>query len=398
MGLNKRVNIFFFVLVSINFVSCSYIKNKIGEYYLNKAKKISQMDEVSENDIDRFYKYVMKALDYKPNIPQSIKMVEYVTQASLKAGYVKAYEDELKFYKKYVDKNPMAFDVYLNIINIFSLKGDLYNLENIKEDFERQVDKNKSFKVLSFITETNLLYWTGVYGENSLNVSYDEVYNYLNRYCNYAKNIYNVKLLNDNGFFKDVSSELMYYFNTTFSDFLSNEKKVKQNCDIFLSIKNNSNLQKIIRYVIDGNRHFSKKEYSNAMIYYKAALSLDESFYEARKNIIEAGFQNHLSLSLMKRSKEDLISFIYDNISYLDEIIAEKDEIVIKMPFTDKEKFISQVYSLNAAMMSVFIDENISPDKKQKIEQRIKRLLEQSIKYDPSNKMAKELLNRFENK
>ncbi|HOJ87275.1 MAG TPA: hypothetical protein PLN68_10160, partial [Elusimicrobiales bacterium] len=107
----------------------------MGDYYLSKAKKIANSEEVSEKDIDNFYDYMMKSLDYKTDIKESVSMVEEVTQASLKAGYVKAYENELKFFKKYVERNPKAWEVYLNIINIFSLKGDLYNLNNLKEDF-----------------------------------------------------------------------------------------------------------------------------------------------------------------------------------------------------------------------------------------------------------------------
>lgn len=387
-----------FLIFIFSFVSCNFIKSKMGDYYLSKAKKIANSEEVSEKDIDSFYDYMMKSLDYKTDIKESVSMVEEVTQASLKAGYVKAYENELKFFKKYVERNPKAWEVYLNIINIFSLKGDLYNLNNLKEDFEKKALSDKNFKLLSFIVETNLLYWSEVYGQLSLNNSYDEMMDYLSKYCSYFKDINNVKNLNDESFFKDADSGLYYYFSTTLSDFLNKAKNVKRNCDLYSRINSDSNFSKIVRYTIDGNRYLSKKEYSNAVIYYKAAVSLNEEFYDAKKNLIEAEFQNKLSLSLMKRDKTDAENLVYDKMSEIDDMIRIKDGELSSLPFYYNDKFVSQLYSLKAAMIMVLIDENTPKNKKERLENSIKTSIENSLKYDPQNKMAKEILARLNQK
>ncbi|MEF3279907.1 MAG: hypothetical protein K6357_02935 [Elusimicrobiota bacterium] len=389
---------FFFILICFNFLSCNFIKDKIGSYYFNKAKKIAEREEVSEIEIDRFYDYLMKALDYKKDIPKSIDLVEGVTQASLKAGYVKAYENELRFFKKYVEKNPHSWEVYLNIINIFSLKGDLYNLSNLKSDFDRETMKDKNFKILSFIVEVNMLYWVQSYAQISLNNDYDEMIDYLSKYCTYAREIYEIKSESDSGFLNNVSPELIYYFNSTLSDFTTRQNSIKDNCSILEKLNKDQNFQKLVKYTIDGNRHFAKKEYTNAIIYYKAALSIDENFFDARKNLIEAEFQNLLALSLMKRNKDELVDFVYDKTQYLDEMLSEKASRLTNLPFSDNDKFISGVYALKAAMLSVLLDENIGSDKKNKIEKSIRNLLNEAIKYDPANKMAKELISRFASK
>jgi len=388
----KVVIISFFVALS--FSSCNLVNQQIGGYYFNKAKKIAHSNEVSEREIDKFYDYLMKALDYKNNIPESIELVDNVTQASLKAGYIKAYENELKFYKKYVEKNPQSWDVYLNIINIFSLKGDLYNLSTLKDDFDKRSQSNKNFKILSFLVSTNLLYWTQSYGELSLYNSYDETMDYLNRYCSYSRGIKEVIDLNNRLFFKDADPGLYYYFTSSVSDINAKMPSINRNCQILDKSTVTPDFAKLIKYTVEGNKYFAKKDYSNAIIYYKAALRVDDSFYPAKKNLIETEFQNQLSLSLMKKDKTKLVNFIYDSLDELDNVISSTESIT-QLPFSDSDKFISSVLSLKAAMMSVLIDDNISDSKKARIEKNINDLLNDAIKYDPQNKMAKELLNRL---
>jgi len=153
-----------------------------------------------------------------------------------------------------------------------------------------------------------------------------------------------------------------------------------------------------VRYTIDGNRYLSKKEYSNAVIYYKAAVSLNEEFYDAKKNLIEAEFQNKLSLSLMKRDKTDAENLVYDKMSEIDDMIRIKDGELSSLPFYYNDKFVSQLYSLKAAMIMVLIDENTPKNKKERLENSIKTSIENSLKYDPQNKMAKEILARLNQK
>jgi len=394
--MNKKI----FVLILMflfSFNSCDFVKQKVGDYYFNKAKKIASMEEVSERDIDKFYEYIMKSLDYKTDPKESIELVEDVTQASLKAGYIKSYENQLKFLKKYAEKNPKAWEVHLNIINVFSLKGDLYNLNNLKEDYERKIPADKNFKILSFMVETNLLYWNESYGELSLNNTYDEMIDYLSKYCSYSKDINDVIALKDSGFFKDCDSGLNYYFESAITDFKNRESKIRKNCERYSKIQSDTNFSKIVRYVIDGNRHLAKKEYSNAIIYYKAALSLDENFYDAKKSLIEAEFQNNLSLSLMKRDKTDVENLVYDRISDIDDMINTSNNLT-KIPFSDNDKFLSKLYSLKAAMLMVLVQDDMNKNKKERMLNTIRKAVENSIKYDPQNKMAKEILSRLEQK
>ncbi len=381
------------------FSSCNFINDKLGDYYFNKAKKIAESDEATENDVDRFYDYMMKSLDYKV-IKQSVPLVEKVTDASLRAGYIKAYENELKFFKKYVEKDPKAWEVYLNIINIFALKGDLYNLNNLKEDFEKRVINDKNFKLLSFIVLTNLLYWTASYGETSLNISFDELIGHLANYCNYFKEIVDIKLLNDSGFFKDADKSLYYYFNNTLNDFLLKEDYAKRNCEIYLRIKNDQNFMKMVKYAVDANKYLSKKEYKNALIFYKSALSIDENFYDAKKNMIEAEFQDKLALSLMKKDKTDVENLVYDKIQDINVMINDciNKKYISKLPFYDNDGFISQLYSLKAAMLSILVNDEITGNKRDRLIKSIKKSLNEALKYDPKNKIARELSVRFEDK
>jgi hypothetical protein len=372
--------------------SCNIVKEKIGDYYFNKAKKIASKEEVSEKEIDNFYRYLIKALDYKDDLKGSIELVDNVTTQSLRAGYIKAYEEQLRFLKKYIEKNPYQWDAYIDIINIYSIKGDIYNLYRLDEDVKKRVIDDKNFKALSFIIETNILYWSAAYGELSLNSSYDDVYGWLSKYCEYARDIMEVKSLNDNKFFDSINSSLKYYFDSILSDLTQKENEIKYNCQIYNRIKNSEDFQKIIKYTISGNSHLSKKEYSNAIIYYKAALTVDENFVYTKKALIEAEFQNHLSLSLMKRDKTELENFIYEKFSEIDDIISSYNNLFF--PFVSYDKFISRLYSLKAGMIKVILESSIDERKKEKLKENLKKCITLALKYDPKNQLAKDLMEK----
>ncbi len=210
------------------------------------------------------------------------------------------------------------------------------------------------------------------------------------------KSVNEIILLDKQGYFKNADTSLYYYYLTSLNDLLSKENFIKRNCEIFSRIKNNSNYSKILRYLIAANHYLSKQEYGNAVIYYKAALNINEDFIEARKGLIEAEFQNLLSITLMKKNNEDLIEFVYNEITEIDKIIAEKKkEVLSAVPFFSDDKFLSSVFSLKAAMLSVLYENEKNTKKKEKYYSVIKSSIDEAIKYDPANKLARNLYDRF---
>lgn len=375
--------------------SCSYIDSKLGDYYFSKAKKISSKDEVSEDEIEKFFKYIIKAIEKKKDIPQAVDMVDNVTDASIKAGYLKAYDYQFKFYRKYIEVNPYAWNVYLNIINIFSLKGDLYNLSNLASDFDKNATKPE-FKMLSFITKTNILYWLESYGYLSLNDEYESVIDHLERYCLAFKDINDIILLDKQGFFKNADSQLYYYYLSSLNDLMTKESFIIKNCEINNRIKSNSAYSKILRYLITGNKYLSKQEYSNAIMYYRAALNVNDRFLEARKGLIESEFQNALSTSLMKKNNEDLIDLIHDRIIDIDEMIEEKRSgSGSAVPFLADDRLLSSLYTLKSAMISVLYENEKNEKKKNSYFKNLSLSLNEAIKYDPTNRLARDLYDRF---
>ncbi|MGC9070583.1 MAG: hypothetical protein ACP5IO_04660 [Elusimicrobiales bacterium] len=386
-----------FCVVFVFFLtSCSYIDSKIGDYYFSRAKKISSKHEISESEVERFYTYIIKAVEKKKNLPQAVEMVEMVTDASVKAGYLKAYDNQLKFYLRYIEINPHAWNVYLSIINFFSLKGDIHKLLNLVFDFEKRSFQDPHFKLLSFIAQTNLLYWFESYGYLSISDDYDTVRDYLSKYCSSFKSINDIVLLDKQGYFKNADPTLYYYYFTSLNDLLSKEDSITKNCEILNRIKSNSNYSKIIRYFVSGNHYLSKQEYANAIMYYRAALNMNENFIEAKKGLIESEFQNLLSISLMKKSNEELINFVYDRLSDLDEIIAKKRKgISSPVPFMSDDRFISSLFTLKAAMLGVVYENEKNIKKKENYHSTIRSCLDEAIKYDPTNRLARDLYERF---
>lgn len=386
----------FFVIYLFFFLSsCSYFNSKLADYYFYKAKKISSKDEVTESEIEKFYSYIIKSIE-KKNIPQAVEIVDKVTDASIKSGYLKAYDNQLRFYLRYIELYPYSWNVYLNVINIFSLRGDIQKLSSFISDFDKRSAEKAEFRLLSFITSINLLYWLESYGYLSLSDDYETMMDYLSRYCSTFKNINDIIILDKQGYFKSADSSLYYFYITSLNDLLSKEDFIKRNCTIAERMKSNSNYAKIIRFLISGNKYLSKQEYSNAVIYYRAALNMNEGFIEAKKGLIEAEFQNALSLSLMKKSNEDLIDLIHDRIFDIDEMISERKQISASaVPFVSDDKLISSLYTLKSAMLSVLYENEKQNKTKQSHYQSFLNSVNEALKYDPTNRLARELYERF---
>lgn len=391
----KKLFLYLTALCVLSFasVSCNKIKPKIGDYYYSKARKIASQSEVSEKEIDKIYEYLIKALDYKNKLPGVVELVDNITQASLKAGYIKAYDNQIKFLKKYVEKNPFAFDAYINLINIYSLKGDLYHLSNMSDEISKKLNENINFYLLKSIVDINLIYWLEVYGYNALNEGFDEMFDYLKRYCRHSDFVMKTNEYDKKGQFKNSDSGIYYYFTSSINDFMTKISGVKNNCYMLEKINNDSSYKKLVNYIIKGNKHFTNKEYNNAVIYYKAALNVDYNSPVARKALVEANFQKAISMSLMKRNKEVVESFVYDNLSEIDDILSY-GKVKPDLPFMDNDKFVSQLYSLKSAMLSVLLDSN-SVRNKEQLKKKIVYYLNESIKYDPQNKLARELLEKI---
>lgn len=385
-------------LVCLFFTACSYIETKLGDYYFWKAKKISSKDEVTQTEIDKFFDYIIKAVEKKRNLPEAVDMVESVTDASIKAGYLKAYDHQFRFYRRYIEVNPYAWNVYLNIINILALKGDLYNLANLASDF----DKNRArpeFKMLSFITKVNLLYWLESYGYLSLNEDYETVMDHLERYCMTFRDINEIILLDKQGFFKNADSQLYYYYFGSLNDLMAKEGFVVRNCQIRERVRSNQAYSRILRYLIAGNRYLSKQEYANAIMYYRAALNINDRFLEARKGLLETEFQKALSISLMKKKNEDLIELIKDNMDEVDDMIKEKNKgSGSAVPFLSDDKLLSSLYTLKSAMLSVLYENERNEKKKSTYFKELTLSINEAIKYDPTNRLARDLYDRFVSK
>lgn len=375
--------------------SCGYINDKIGDYYLSKAKHISSKKEVSEKEVKRFYDYVTKAVEKNKTDPSIIELVDKVTDASVKSGYFKAYEYQLMFYKRYIDINPFAWNVYLNLINIFALKGDIQSLNSMDFEFEKKAFDKIEFHLLSFIAKTNMLYWFETYGYLSVNDDYSVMFDYLTRYCELWKRMNEIIILDKQGFFKNSDPHLYYYFATNKHDIIEKRLQIANTCELHMKIVSNKEYSDMLKHYIKANNYLSKKEYNNAVLYYKAAITIDDNFIEAKKGLIEAEFQNAITMSLMKRNSSDVVSFVSRRLRDIDNLILDisSSKISFKVPFLNTNKFISSVYALKAAMISVLYD-NDNKNKEVYLND-IRIAISEALKYDPSNKFVKELSERF---
>jgi len=403
--MNKKI-VCLFSLSAFLFSGCSFYKDKMAGYYLSKAEKIAAEEEASEEEIDSVYECLSRAVEYKPNLPKSVEVSEKITEASIKSGYKKAYELQIEFIKKYLKLNPYSWDVHLNLISAYSLKGDLRNLDFLIGEFENmeryeQDEKNKfSFLVLREIAHSNILPWIESQGYLSANVNSDHIVTYLSQYRNYMDKAEEIrKSLEDPkraDLKKSMDRLLADAYEVSVAEAFKNKNEIRRNRWISEKINSDQKFLKALKYTVEGNVYLLKKDYSSARILYKSALSNHEGFINAKKQMVEVDFQEAMSLALMKRDNTELKDSLYSCYDEINDMIEDSPSYFSRVPFVSNEKFLSDLYSLKAALISALMTvENFSPKKKRKIQAEFKTALDKAIEINPQNKLAKEIFERY---
>lgn len=390
-------------VVCIVFSNCGYYHEKMAGIYIKKAEKISLAEEASSEEIDSVYEYLSKAIDHKPNLPKVLEIAERTAQASAAGGYMKPAQLNVEIVKKYLKLNPDAWQVYLNLISAYSIKGDLLGLEGLISMFYSIQNRIKpqekiTLKILTAICHYNLVTWLKSEGYLSVNAGADKLLENLNRFANYTAKakVIRDEIKKDEISIASVDREIMYAYEISLAEAFKDEKEIYRILRLNELAKQDSAYLKALRYSADGNMSLYKKEYANARIYYKAALSNYPEFINAKKQLIETDFQEAMTEAISKPNISQIKETLYDCNEEITDLIEDSSSIESVMPFVTTEKFLSQAYSLKAAILTAFLTiEDMPPQRKAKIQRQINVALDKAIELYPENKMAKDIFERI---
>ncbi len=395
--------IFLLTAACLVFSSCGYYHEKMAERYIKKAEKISLASEASSEEIDSVYEYLSKALDHKPNLPKVLEIAERTAQASAAGGYMKPAQLNMEIVNKYLKLNPNAWQVYLNLISAYSIKGDLLGLEGLIAKFYSIQNRIKpeeriTLKVLTAICHYNLITWLKSEGYLSVNAGADKLLENLNRFADYTARARTVRdeIKKEEASLASVDREITYAYEISLAEAFKDEKEISRILRLNELARQDPAYLKAVRYAADGNAFLYKKEYANARIYYKAALSNYPGFINAKKQLIETDFQEAMTEALSRPDISAIKETLYDCNQEITDIIQESSSLESVMPFVTAEKFLSEAYSLKAAVLTAFMTiEDMPPQRKEKIQKQINAALDKAIELYPKNKMAKDIFERI---
>jgi hypothetical protein len=394
-----------FLPLLFSILSCQFSKEKIANYYLNKAEAISKSEEVSTDEIDKFYLYLSKALDYDKNLYRAVELSDKMAQESMKAGYFKASELNMELIKKYLRLNPYSFNIYLNLISVYSIKGDIINIEDLSNQlnslYVKSEDKLNKIRIKMLIQTSycNILPWLESKGYLSMNTNPDETINNLSKYVNYANKIFNLKkeIEEEKELAEKVEKEIYYAYEIAEKEALKNMDEIKRNISLEEMLSKDQNYSKALDFFLNGNIQLAKKQYPNARIYYKSALSNFPDLINAKKQILETDFQESMSKAITRKDLSGIALPLYGYNQKIKEIAEEAEEKKSQIPFISDDKFLSEIYALKAAILTsiLTVDNKLPQKRKLKMKEEIEDALDKSIKLYPQNKMAKDIFERF---
>ncbi|GAB4032536.1 MAG: hypothetical protein Fur0012_11180 [Elusimicrobiota bacterium] len=398
----KKLTFFIIAVFALHFSGCGYYHKKMAERYLKKAEEISLKQEASQEELDSVYEYLSKALDHNPNLPKALEISEKTAQASAAGGYFRPSELNMELVNKYLKLNPHSWQVYLNLISAYSIKGDLLSLESVINKLNSSASRlspqdKLTAKLLTAICYYNLIPWLQSEGYLSVNTNSDNLLSNLNRYSDYMGRARTLKeeIQKESSGLSSIDREITYAYEIAINEAFKDEKEAARTLKLYELTKQDQNYLKALKYTADGNAFLAKKEYANARVYYNAAINNYPGMINAKKQIIETDFQQAMSEALSQKGTSQLKETLYDCYQEIKDLIQDQPYSDSMIPFVTRDKFLSESYSLKAALLTAIMTlEDMRPAKKARVKAEIEDALNKSIELYPQNKMARDLFER----
>lgn len=383
--------------------------SKISEYYLFKSEKIISSQSVTKEQVSKAYEYIEKSLKYNPDSKRSLEVLDNLTNLAYKAGYEKALEIEISILKKFLQENPYQWPAYTIMINAMALRGDIFMLNEMSVRVAKIANTLFGKKgyyeanlVLGLIYAASIP-WVESEGFVNLNknssIVFEKMHEYIkliNRLSEVANNIQKFESAQSSAKSRDFP-ELVSAFEIAYKDVFSNIREIERMKNIAKKIETDKSFARGVEMVIQGNVFMVKKEYSKARAMYVGAINHVPWLIDAKKQIVEADFQEGAKLAVRESDTELACQLLHKAREESENVIESARKSGNFMPFVKTEKFLAEIFSLKAAIVSAInlVEKDNSEEQKQHLKFEFHSALNEALKYDPENKLARELLDRY---
>ena len=392
------------------FSGCSFFKSKASDYYLSKAEKIYKSGLSSDGDLRKAYLCLGKSLRYNPRAFNAFNLLEDLTDSAYRGGYSGALEMEINVLKKYLKTNPHSWNAYLLIINALALRGDVFVLNELSEDLFLITEsfKGKSENAKNYFHSNlalglcygTIIPWIESEGYLNINRNPQKVIEKTKEYMAFTDKLYKIDELiknmmaADKTLVKNALARLLSFYNIAAEDIMKNKDEILRMREIVKKIQTDAQFIKGITMTVKGNARFMKKDFSKARIMYAGAVGNYPDFIDAKKLIAEVDFQQGalIAISGDKKSAMQLLYKAYEETDDVIELLGKGNY----MPFVPNNKFAAEAYSLKAAIISAINSLRKGNTRSRlALEREFKYYLDKAVKYNPENRLAKDLLDRY---
>lgn len=386
---------------------CGIVKMKIANYYLKKAEKIYSLQNPTEEKIEKAYDCIGKSLEWMPGSATAFELLDNLTNAAYRGGYIKSLELEAKVLRDYLKENETDWKARVLLINNFSLQGDIYSLDAFASELKSLLpelnEKENAFQArlaLGFCYAA-MLSWIESEGFVNLNrnpeLALEKARDYLRagaKLEEIGKSVDGM-LLADPGLLKKSDPELSHLYKISLAEIKSPGSDHPRMMKICAEISKNRDFLNAVKNAMEGNIALINKDFSGARSHYRSALNNFPALAYAKKQLAEVDFQQGGLLALDAGRKKEAEKLLYSAYEKTDELVG-KLPVETRMPFVRPDKFAGEIYSLKATIIrAINAVEKRTGKNELYLEREFEYALNKAVEHDPENRLAKQLLDRY---
>ncbi len=386
---------------------CGKIREGASGYYLAQAQKTLALQEPSGAEMEAAYAAIGKSLQYLPDSARSLETLKALTGKAGMVGFSGGLDLEISILKRILLSSPFNWPVYAAAVNDFSVRGDLYSLNELASVLEAAGSSEGSGRSYEISTGLALCYasmvpWVESEGYLSLNKAPTILVEKANEYVRVRRRAEELQAdlakaeAADPACRKRASEALRVSAEVALADLAVSRKEAERLYASVDRMNSEPAFLKAVALTVQGIGALMKKDYSGARAYYRSAMHNQPEFIDARKQLVEVDFQEGAGLALHDSGLKTGRQLLYRAYEESDEVIEAVLEKQNWMPFLTRDKFLADTYSIRAAVISAVsaIDKGRLKNKA-KLAGEFKSALDEAVRLNPQGKLARDLLERY---
>jgi hypothetical protein len=386
---------------------CGKIREGASGYYLSQVRKTLALREPSRAEMEGAYAAIGKSLQYRPDSIRSLETLKALTGKAGDVGFAGGLDLEIAILKRVLRGSPFNWPVYAAAVNDFSVRGDLYSLNELAAVLEAAGSPKDARQTYEIYTGLALCYasmapWVESEGYLSLNKTPETLIEKAREYVRVRRRAGEMQAYLakadavDPAWRKLVPEALRVSAEVALGDLAGSGAEAERIYASVARMDSEPAFLKAVALTVQGNGALMKKDYSGARAFYRSAMQNQPGFIDARKQLVEVDFQEGAGLALTDAGLKSGRQLLYRAYEESDEVIETALEKQNWMPFLTRDKFLADTYSIRAAVISaVSAIEKGRLKNKAKLEGEFKSALDEAVRLNPQGKLARDLLERY---